>query len=610
MSEATGDEFEDALEDLYGAGVYDSSGSFSLSAEKAQERLGHHVLLEPHDYVLHLFSAGYMAGAQAFAARLGVFRSELSFSGVRECPASLQDCFDFLLATPRTQQEWILHELGLGCHLAGAAGVKRLVVYWGKSGFVFAGGRKPESLSGSGREGLHIVLDHTLSLGKFGRYFWGRHRPEADSLHNHVTPDVLDAEVTSGPRSWSWRVKECPWSNPPTQALAVAKIEEGWIALGEGETLGSATGSFIHLCVRGRRFLLPMKFGKGQVRGELRADILALDLSQSGLVQNEQVNGLRLRVLETVSRLRQEMLLEKPSLLSKTDRNTLVRQVSRDWRNRNRLREAQSLLQSVPYQRSKIACLLTLRGEIAEATSLLREDLDEERFPAGLKPGRMLDLATLLALSGDASAFSVWEKAHELFLAQHGQRKSHLVAESLESKLLWAMDLGLETSEAYRLWQEAAELKKPLGARHPRQAATWERGALVFFHQGKFEESVQAAQRAETILAEHHGRSNPIVGSALALEALSLWRLGEDASKPARQRRELFAKVYGGEHPETIAAESLEALIAGNQMRLQDSRQRLSELGVGSRQAVIVCFRGWFHTRAQWYCPYPLSINP
>lgn len=601
------DELEVVLEDLYGAGTFDSTGSFSVRADKARAKLANFRLQNPYSYIVHLYSFGYMAGAQEFSYSLGVRKSWLKFRGVNFDPDAWEDIFSYLLLAPQNRLEWAAHELALGLHSGAAAGVKRAVLTYGRRMAVVEGDRVQSRTTTDENPFLSVVLYHRRPFATlFGGLILRRPPPEESVLEEAVTRELWLERLEA--RRWIRRRQGPP--EPPAGAVLNFHDQAGFVALGEADDLGKAQDSEIALSIRGRRFPLFIKFGKGKIVALHTDDTLSLDLSQASPLQNERFLGVRRALMERVGEVRTRLLFEKPEVLTDRERRTLVRQVSRNKRTRAELKEMHTILGLVRFNESRLAALLALEGRLEESAQLLREQLDRAQLPQGLRPDRFLDLAIVEARLGQSSAFKTWNEGYRLMESQYLDRKGHLVAEALESKLLWSTELGQEPAAAWSDWELARELKRHLGPEHPRLAETAERGAYLKWLHGSYEEALNLSVEALLIRVAHLGEGNPACGQALSLKAIAEKKLGlQEARTSARSRLSLMEAVYGPAHPETAASLNLQAWVE-EEGESERASEILATAGVAApaKGRSLVCFRGWFHSRAPWCCCYPLTI--
>lgn len=599
---------EDVLEDLYGGGTFDSSGSFSVRADKAREKLAGFRLQNPHSYICHLFSFGYMAGAQEFSYSLGLRSSWLKFRGADFDSGIWDDVFGHLLLAPQNELEWAAQELALGLHSGQTAGLKRAVLRYGRRMIEVKGERVWSRTTTDEEPVLSIVLYHRRPLATLlGALLFGLIPPENKILEETVTTELWLDRLRPG----QWIRRRRGALEPPDGGVLGTHGPGGFASIGEGDEMGNAQDSEISLSIRGRRFPLSVKFGKGKVVALHTDDFLPLDLSQSAPLQNERLLRARRTIMERVGELRSRLLVERPEVLSDRGRRTLVRQVSRSKRTRAELREAHSVLQLVRFNESRVAALLALEGRLEEAAALLSQQLERGDLPRGLRPDRFLDLATVQARLGKKSAFETWKEGYRLMESQHLDRKGHLVSEALESKLLWSSELGQTQAAAWSDWEMASELKKHLGPEHPRFAETLERGAYLKWTTGSYEEALELSLRALAIRVAHLGEGNPASGQALTLKALAerKLRLLKAARETSERRLSLMQAVYGPDHPETAASLHLQAWVE-EQNASERACEILAAAGIAtlSEGKNVVCFRGWFHSRAPWCCCYPLEV--
>ena len=193
------DELEDVLEDLYGAGTFDSSGSFSVRADKAREKLANFRLQNPYSYIVHLYSFGYMSGAQEFSYSLGVRSSWMKFRGASFDPGMWDDIFSYLLFAPQDSREWAAHELALGLHSGTAAGGKRARIVGEDEGWLEIDGKHPINPSGGligaghpvGATGVRQFLDSYLQVtGQAGDF-------QVEGAKNFQTLNIGGSGTTS-----------------------------------------------------------------------------------------------------------------------------------------------------------------------------------------------------------------------------------------------------------------------------------------------------------------------------------------------------------------------------------------------------------------------------
>jgi hypothetical protein len=600
------EELEDVLEELYGAGTFDSSGSFSVRADKAREKLAQFRLENPYSYVVHLFSAAYMAGAESFRISMGLWNSELEFKGARLPVETLKDIFASLLLSPQDAQEWAAHELALGLQSGPVGGLKRATVC-SENHQVTVVGEKVELSSLEGGSDLRITLTHKRPLGIcWNSLVLQKMLPEVQALVAAITPGLITGVVEQ--RGWK-QAYEVSTQPPFDEGLLGISTPNGYVVLGQADGLGKGKDSKIELSIRGRRFNLPAKFGKGRVLALEKSDHLLLNLSQTAPIWSEEFLATRRRLMEQVDELRVRLLLERSDSLSSRDRRTLVRQVSRGQRGRADLEAAQSVLSQITYSEARVAAIKVMQGELNAAEELLSDELERGALPKGLRPVRYFDLATLYARQGESVALETWEKGYKLMEEQHLSRKSHLVSEAIENKLLWLLDLDVDFDSVWADWERASSLKKHLGKEHPRMAVNFERGAYLQWRSGGFEKALELTDKAEEIRVAHLGEGNPAVGQALALRALAANGAGDSkaALGTARRRLSMMRAVYGEEHPETAASLNLISWLETGR-GAEQAASILEKRGVAEPfpGKVVVCFRGWFHSRSPWCCCYPL----
>jgi hypothetical protein len=609
------EDLEDVLEEFYGEGTFDSSGVFRLSAEKAREKLADFQLADPYQYVTHIVSAGLMAGATILDVKVGYFRSELWFADARFDPADFQELFSYLMWNPTSDREWALHELAIGAQAASRAQVLELTLSSPRVTPVsLRGGLNLKPLSSDKEQGLRVSVRHRRSLFFLYRSFVkGEPLPEFHRLKTDMATPGIAGTLRQGSRRWSFpSYDEVRAHNLSTNPLAQTAVEGGWVALGEAGGLGVKSRSRLVLYIRGRRYELPLKLIKGQVRAQVQADHLALDLSQSGPLRNAATLQIYQRVSEAAGDLQLQVLTSGEHDLTDRDQRTLARQVARSFRSRGYPRKCLSILERLKFEDSRRASIHCLLGEFELSELMIRKELGDDRLPEGLRPRRLLDLAVIQAHQRQRSALSTWQEGYDILVIQHMARKGHLVAEAVEKKLPWILDLGFTPEAAWQMWEEAFELKLHLGAEHPRMAETYELGSYLMLKMERHKKALEFALRSEEIRGKAAGLGNPVVGQSLVLRALAEWDTEKsEARQTALRRLAMMETVYGPSHPEVAASCNLLALFAEGEKRetlLLRAQIILQErnLPVPSPGQVVVCFRGWFHSRSQWDCCWPL----
>ena len=603
-------ELDEVLEDLYAAGEFDSTGSFRLSTEKALQKLGKFQLEKPAQYFCHLIAAGLVAGAEAVQVRLGASASTLWFRGAELPKDLLRDPYRHLLETPSNEASWAMRELAIALTSSKAGGVSRVEVS-------YPGVRQAEWEQGGhlkplerGIQGLLVRLTHRYWPSRALQLLSGSSAPEMRIVKETMCFSGTPVSLEFGWKSWSAPSAEDELvEHRPKEPLAQKKIEGGEICYGVAGQLGRKSNSAMNLIVRGRRFACRIRLGKAQVWAWIKADHLPLDLSQTAPLKGADFLAVQQRVISAFTELQYELLASEERPLDDYSFREIVRQLARGLRSEGRLPECLNVVSRLPREGSRKAAVLGIMGQFGEAEEILRKEIADGEFPEGLKPSRILDLATVQARLGRREALDTWSRAFELVRSHYSGRKDHLVADSMERKLQWSFEFE-ELHKVWKEWEQALELMQHLGMSHRRTCSTLELGSYLSLLRKDYEKALELAAMAQQTRVAVMGAGNPLLGQSLVLRALAEWKLGSaDAVETARRRYSMMETVYGKEHPETAASINLLSLVdPGWKERRSSGHRILEEKGLWQPQEeMILCFRGWFHSRSYWYQVVPLT---
>ncbi|MGE0493719.1 MAG: hypothetical protein AB7S38_31205 [Vulcanimicrobiota bacterium] len=607
--EADLNEFEEMLEGLYSQGRFDSSGTFTLSSERALEKLGSFRLADPSHYILNLVSAAVGAGAERIELEWSPLEARLTARGAIFPRAILGDIFQYVLGSPTGPEQHAYQELAIGLRGAQNLPLRFITVEsWDpQSGHrLWLGLSEPhvESLPPPFPEPQTVI---TLAYRRRPMLWFRRcfDASEREAIRERCIGFNLAFWIDGEP---------LPSHVPVNEPLAKHQWPDGYVALGQDGQLGRGTNSQLIVVVRGLAFRRPLKLGIGDVEALVRRDDLRKDLSQAGLVEDERY----LEVLSLVNRTAHELklhLVEQGDLPDDVGHRPLIRQVARSLRTRGAMTRSLRLMDRLEGSELQKACLLYYLGDFDRATALLEAELP--RLDEHARSNRYLNLATIMARQDQREKGRAhWEQAKQLYRSLHGLRKPHVVAESLEAGLWWLAPEGA-SEELWDLWKQAQHLKVHLGSKHRRQISLLEVGAWLALHHDQPVQALELAGRAHELRVEAYGPGNPSRGESLTLEALASFCLGcpERALALARQREALFRTVYGPDHPEVGTSLLLQAVVTGDSRPLEEGRQLLAAwLGaehpdlVGLDQGVaVLCYRGWFYSRSPWRCNWPVS---
>ncbi|MCA9791492.1 MAG: hypothetical protein KC910_06840 [Candidatus Eremiobacteraeota bacterium] len=512
--EADLNEFEDMLEGLYSQGRFDSSGTFTLSSERALEKLGSFRLANPSHYILNLVGASVGAGADRIDLDWSPFETRLRARGAVFSQSILADVFHYTLSSPNTPAEHALQELAIGLRGAQNLPLRWLTVEsWNhdQGHRLWLGLSEPhvERLPGP------LAEPHTLITIAYKRrpLLWFKRcldESEREAVRERCLGFELDLWIDGQP---------LPYHSPVEEPLAMHQWSGGYVALGRNRQLGRGANSELIVMVRGLAFRRPLKLGIGDVEALVRRDDLHKDLSQTGLVEDERY----LEVLSLVNRTAHELklhLVEHGNLPDDASHRPLLRQVARSLRTRGAMTRSLRLLERLDGSELQRACLFYYLGDFAQASALLEAELP--RLDEHARSNRYMNLAAISARRGDLDgAQAYWEEAKKLYRRLHSLRKPHVVAESLEGGLWWLAPTGSDPEVLWDLWKQAQHLKVHLGSRHRRQISLLEVGAWLALHTDQPVQALELAGRANQLRVECYGEVNPSRGESITLEVLA-----------------------------------------------------------------------------------------
>jgi hypothetical protein len=315
----------DLIEELQTSGATDSSGVFTISSEKAREKLSQFALPDPRFYVLNLIASAVAAGATNIEIRVTAERLLFDYDGEPLNPSDLAALWNQLLNPQRAS----LHELAVAMNAARSLGpVELSLESWnGDQGCrldVEGDTLKVQPLHHSSWERAcdgHRITVREGARKKTARWFFGI--PERGILraNSHLGPAkvVLDGRelsrsVSAGqsPRSAAWlHLVDGPArlrANPPEPSWAPACMVvgptasaaryEAVLALGPAEVCEKEG---LMIVCNGIAFSRPASwlgcsFACGVVfTGELRKNLSHTDLAEDEAYQ-ELLNQLRWNV--------------------------------------------------------------------------------------------------------------------------------------------------------------------------------------------------------------------------------------------------------------------------------------------------------------------------
>ncbi len=293
---------QDWLEQLRTAGTLDSTGGFTLNAERAHRLIEERLLEEPHYYALCLISGAFALGAERARVVYDTTRFDLTFDGPTLEEESLQD---LAAARFRPDSSDAFRELTFGVLAALSLKPIRLVV---------------ETKEKDRCEGLRLVLNNRERRVEVSRHLdhgnrvainfpkslfsaWNR-QPNAELVqvlkkrcswtrqHLVVNGKPITDSIDFGP-CIAWR-RVSRRGEPSMRVKAPeAIVSEAVKGSYSGVLAVGCSGSAIHLVVNG----VVYPFGRTPefegARAVVYCDGLRKDLSQSQLVQNEAFEELQ-----------------------------------------------------------------------------------------------------------------------------------------------------------------------------------------------------------------------------------------------------------------------------------------------------------------------------
>ena len=594
-------ELDDVLEDFYADGTFDSSGQFSLRTDLAMEKLGEFQLEQPQAFLKNLFAAGYTAGGTHFSIKQGTFSTSLTFKNAQFLTTKTEDIQPYLLISPKNSQEWAMHELAIAIKAGlNVNVVKKITISETTVGTSFR---------------VDYGLRKWLLVLKFGGY-WSL--VEAKVLREMLAYSPIPGRY----RKWfaSLTVDEEAIllnHNDVNHPLMHSEFHGGWVCVGENKGLGKAGESRITLIIRGRPFHRSLKLGAGKVQAVILGDQLRLDLAQKAPVQDEQYLDLIRRLAQQIDDMRHQWVREPGEYAGTRVERIMTRQVARSLRNQARLAEALVLEQKFENSGHQQACLLFQMGRQQEANKLLSDRLAFEN-PVGHELARqLLEVASIEGVLGRTRALDHWQQAFEILEKRYQGRRDHKLADCIEEKLEWLPLVKKAGQDFSDLVEEMLTLKQGLGAEHARQASSLEMAASMALDQPKkaLEKALSRAQQAYEIRKTTKGPGDAELGRSLAVLALVSHKLKNgQAESYANRRLSLMTTIYGPLHPEVGASHNLLSLVTvdGDRGMYLEEAKLIADhhrLPLDDEQGLIVCFRGWFHSRAPWTIRLPLRVS-
>lgn len=239
------------FDDLRGQGTLDSSGRFTLSSEKALEKLRAYQQTSPRAYLLNLVSSAVEAGATRLQVSTLGQQVIFEHDGAPPQPEDFEDVPNHLT------------ELTIGL-----LGTPHATVEFGGSWITVKQGTFRRTEAGP-RSGVRITV----------------HRPR--QTFGDLTPEVLDLETHCGlVRCELWADGEHLNRKPNLRGCQPVETDGAYEAV-----LGTGVGPGVELVVRGVSFrtLVP---GAITLQGAVWADGLRKDLSQTSLVRDDELLAL------------------------------------------------------------------------------------------------------------------------------------------------------------------------------------------------------------------------------------------------------------------------------------------------------------------------------
>ena len=391
------------LSHLGRSGEAESEGAFTISLERAQEKLAEYQLAEPRHYVLNALAAAVAGGASYARCRVSSNEVTLEFDGSGFSIQELESLWSEVLNPTRVR----LQEMGValngalalkprGISLISWDGEESHCLIWEEEGWTAATGSPAPDSEPFNR----LTVTEGLSLSRFYRVSRGI-VPEADSLalRGCLAPleltlngRVLSREIMVGSDSasclaWKHYRPSESWMRvrPPTpewvpycQTMASEGFEfEAVLAL-ESREQGAEKG-FVLLC-NGVLFHRPIAitgvpFVHGVVSADFRKDISHTDLAEDATYR---------KVIERLTRAAEEMVVDRisgPLIVPESQRGALVAWASL-LVERLQLRGDAARVEQVHRWLAEMRFLQDLRGDARwfELLHRLREAPAEERI--------------------------------------------------------------------------------------------------------------------------------------------------------------------------------------------------------------------------------------
>lgn len=322
------EELNEMLADLAEVGALDSSGVFTVSLARAEEKLAAYRLTNPGLFVLNLLAAAVSAGASQFAVESHETRTRFSFDPKLEFGShDLEDIFTYILKPTAPAH---LRELALALHGARALPetprIRLTVGFHGGQELVVAGPELQVRPAPEAPTGVRLELSFP-SPGVWAALFSERTDPSAEILQHlyhfcRFAPLKLsnNGQVRStpvrlgGPEVFAWRairgsqpmIMVEPRGHYPRSDSSPAPAVPSTILIGFSTTK-TALSTGLLLVSRGVTFKRPQSLlGFPMACAIATADHLEKNLSQSDLVEDDDYH----RLLEVIQMEIQALVLD------------------------------------------------------------------------------------------------------------------------------------------------------------------------------------------------------------------------------------------------------------------------------------------------------------
>ncbi|MBI3928097.1 MAG: hypothetical protein HY319_21315 [Armatimonadetes bacterium] len=314
-------ELEACLEGLHSGGELDSSGAFTLTREKAVEKLRSFRLAEPRLYVLNLLAAAVAGGAGRIEIECDSDDFVLTAPGISVSLYQLRELESHMLSEGSPA---LLRELGVGFYGAQALRPQRIVVEARTPDrglrICWRAGRLEEEEVPAGPAALTVRVREKVGLRTAGKWIarcTGATRPdsEEDAIARHCNLAPVPVLINGNPlvrplsagnveASIGFR-DDAPLNagHPLSQLFQSTRLQallqptggpfRGFLCL------GGRLGPWLTLVVHGVSFRVATRsFPARGVRGIVYADHLHKDLSQTRVVQDSAFLELMDRLFE------------------------------------------------------------------------------------------------------------------------------------------------------------------------------------------------------------------------------------------------------------------------------------------------------------------------